>query len=179
MKREAKKKQQQQQAESLNSKLAKTQDKAKTTQDSTEWSRMVKKKNIFLIWRCCIMIVPYWLHIHRILIAATPIKNLRTPSGAEMNKRGSYSRRAWNYLLNPLSVFSPFPSFLNPYHAGYWSILFAFICVKIYVSVATDFWRRCFANLRSWRFDLFLDLGGCCSGKPGISKLCCMNPSLF
>ena len=124
------------------------------------------------------MIAPYWLHIHRILIAATPIRNLRTPSAAEMNKRGSYSRRPWNYLLNPLSVFPPFPLLLNPYHAGYWSILFAFICVKIYVSVATDFWRRCLANLRSWRLDLFLDLGGCFSGKPGISKLCCMNPSI-
>ena len=142
---------------------------------------MVKKKkkhiaDFTLLHHDC----SYWLHIHRILIAATPIKNLRTPSGAEMNKRGtSYSRRPWNYLFNPLSVFPPFPLSLNPYNAGYWSILFAFICVKIYVSVATDFWRRCFANLRSWRLDLFLDLGGCFSGKPGISKLCCMNPSLF
>ena len=84
-----------------------------------------------------------------------------------------------NYLLNPLSVFPPFASLLNPYHAGYWSILFAFIYVKIYVSVATDFWRRCFANLRSWRLDLFLDLGGCCSGRPGINKLCWISPSLF
>ena len=49
------------------------------------------------------------IHIHKILIAATAIKLLWTPSGAQMNERGSYSRRPWNYLSNP-----PLCSLLSP-----------------------------------------------------------------
>ena len=48
-------------------------------------------------------------HIHKMLIAATAIKLLWTSSGAQMNKRGSYNRRPWNYLSNPplFSLLSP------------------------------------------------------------------------
>ena len=46
------------------------------------------------------------IHANKLLITAQPIRNLRTPASAEMNKRGFlYSKRSFPSLLNP----PPFP----------------------------------------------------------------------
>ena len=50
------------------------------------------------------------IHANKLLITAQPIRNLRTPASAEMNKSGSYSRRPFPSLPLPPSLFSFFPA---------------------------------------------------------------------
>ena len=36
----------------------------------------------------CIMVVSYLIHVNKLLVAAQPIRNMRTPVAAEMSKKG-------------------------------------------------------------------------------------------
>ena len=105
-KNKTKQNKQKKQAEPLNSKLT----KLAIHSPRLYWLKLNGKKNRH-ISNLTLLHYDFFLpiHIHKIFIAATAIKLLWTPSGAQMNKRGSYSRRPWNYLPNPplFSLLSP------------------------------------------------------------------------
>ena len=54
------------------------------------------------------------IQAEKLLITAQPIRNLRTPASAEMNKRGSYSRRPFPSLPYPPPFF-PFSLSHTPF----------------------------------------------------------------
>ena len=80
-----------------------------------DWSnfdlpKLLPVEHIFLMPSSCLSLtlIHARIHANKLLITAQPIRNLRTPASAEMNKRGSYSRRPFPSLPYTPPFF-PFP----------------------------------------------------------------------
>ena len=143
MKTEAKKKtkqnKQKKQAEPLNSKLT----KLAIHSPRLYWLKLNgKKTDIFLIWRCCIMIfsyrytsIRYSLPLRQSNFCGRHLAHKWTKGVLIADVRGIISPIPLSFHSFPL-VFKPLPRRLLVN-----SILTLY--VKIYFSIATDFWRRC------------------------------------
>ena len=93
-----------------------------------DWSnfdlpKLMPVEHIFLMPSSCLSLtlIHARIHANKLLITAQPIRNLRTTSSAEMNKRGSYSRRPFLSLPNPPPFF-PFslsPTRFDACYAGH------------------------------------------------------------
>ena len=90
-----------------------------------DWSnfdlpRLMPVEPIFLMPSSCLSLtlIHARIHANKLLILAQPIRNLRTPVSAAMDKGGSYSRHPFPSLPNPppFFLFSLSPT---PFDAGY------------------------------------------------------------
>ena len=86
-----------------------------------DWSnfdlpKLMPVEHIFLMPSSCLSLtlIHARIHANKLLITAQPIRNLRTPASAEMNKRGFLWQASLPLSPLPPSLFPFFPFSLSP-----------------------------------------------------------------
>ena len=77
-----------------------------------------KNKFAWCLHHVCLSLIHARIQANKLLIKSQPIRNLRTPASAEINKRGFYSRRPVPSLPNSSPFFPSSLSLLDACYAG-------------------------------------------------------------